>query len=282
MLRKIISTLLVKFCQQKKYGKTYPRTVLSGGLTFCKANTKKQHYTGEIMPIDIKNEIDLYQFLSQGNLINPSYTGAYKTLVNNDIAVANEFYGIINSGNCPILPFHISKLSLQSANGIKTNYTLCPDTDILIQKPTDYGFLLLREHRKCPGRGAVAQQQLLSLKQKYGSRAKSKKLKDPVIWAYYISYHNERPTGGDKPENVLGYVDFHITNPVCPYVVTGQMNGCHLIVSASPHAGFLRAWHYQSPRNFPFKVYAWLTDRDYAGTRQGVDVCGFNYLQFDN
>ncbi|HET8937487.1 MAG TPA: hypothetical protein VFN67_28785 [Polyangiales bacterium] len=79
-----------------------------------------------------------------------------------------------------------------------------------------------------------------------------------------------------------------LEDPCCPFVFTGQMNGCHLIVSSSPHAGHLRAWHYQSPgnnptftpQNFPYKVYAWITDSDYAGTREGVDVCGFNFLYF--
>jgi len=241
------------------------------------------------MPITIENEVDLYDVLSDGNLINPSFVGAYKKLISDDVAVANDFYNIINNGDCPILPFRLSKLSLKSESGTKVNYTLCPDTSILLERPTDYGFFLLRNHTTVRARSIVAQKKILSFLEKFGSRAKSKRLKDPIFWAYYIPYHNERPQKDDKPEEILGYVDFHATDPVTPYVITGQMNGCHLIVSASPYKGYLRAWHYQSPGskpvftkyNFPFKVYAWITDADYAGTRLGVDVCGFNYLQFN-
>jgi hypothetical protein len=245
------------------------------------------------MPFDTRTYVDVknfYSFLEKGNLVNPAFTGAYKVLMNNDVAVANDLLNMMNSGDFPLQPFRLSKLKISSTQGKKENYTLCPDADILLNYPTEYGFHLLRNHTTCRARSFVAQRKILELRKKFGGRAKTKKLKDPLLWAYYIPYFNNRPQRGDKPENVIGYVDFHADNPVCPYIITGQMNGCHLIVSASPFKGYLRAWHYQSPgsnpvftpQNFPFKVYAWLTADDYAGTRHGKDVCGFNFLCYYN
>lgn len=132
---------------------------------------------------------------------------------------------------------------------------------------------------------------------------------DPIIgyWAPYIRL-------GKQIEHFseIGFVDVPKKYPEHEFVFTGNMCGCHLVITDSPAHGdnYFRVWHYQSPadntiftpnawkdrfknvgQGFPAtKIYYWLSDIEYPGLPKnswygqygfGKDrIFGFNFLRY--
>ncbi|WP_224368770.1 hypothetical protein [Hyalangium versicolor] len=110
----------------------------------------------------------------------------------------------------------------------------------------------------------------------------------------------EQLKGGGGPAGGMGYIDFPMQNPAHPFVFTGSMQGCHLVVTLSPQhpTTHFRAYHYPNagsyvhsknadmtfhhwPSQTGGRVCAWLDDTQYAADPpEAVDA--FNFLYYEN
>lgn len=107
-----------------------------------------------------------------------------------------------------------------------------------------------------------------------------------------------KKAGGGGPPKVMGYVDFEKKNPKYPFVFTGSMQGCHIVVTRSPQKPntHFRAYHYASPGNYRGQagdmayllwpasvggqVCAWLDDSQYGADPKNDAVDAFNFLHY--
>lgn len=243
-------------------------------------------------------------FLKNGNLVNPSFTGSIRKLYQpSDDQFVTDISDLLDSGCCPIQAFYLKQVKINNHE----NYSLCPALNFYISKDFQYN----KEYpwtisSKYVARflGTEAQTKWINFCAQYSQ----KQIKfnnwfeeNEVIWGYYFPYKTNhikiqdntedsklKPTV-KKIESEMGYVDIPKISPPYDFVFTGQMNGCDLIVSESPYNNHYRVWHYQSPGdnpvytydNFPLKVYAWISSNSYAGDVKNDEVSAFNFLYYD-
>ncbi|PWN72321.1 hypothetical protein C1631_006905 [Chryseobacterium phosphatilyticum] len=116
---------------------------------------------------------------------------------------------------------------------------------------------------------------------------------------YFFPYYGGVPADDFSNVGRLGNI------PLCPnlaepqYVITGEMQGCAIIITKEAGASTFTAWHFQSPgsgnnrdklREFlklhRNEIYSYLCFSDYRGPYNGkeydiTEIEGFNYLFFN-
>ncbi|RNA62514.1 hypothetical protein D1631_11500 [Chryseobacterium nematophagum] len=111
--------------------------------------------------------------------------------------------------------------------------------------------------------------------------------------AYYFPYKTN-----PNPNNFLatvGNVEVKLlpTGNDPQYVLTGEMNGCSLIVTKSPNESNFRVWHFPSPdsyktaynefkKKFKGQIYGEIKYADYGGDVSKGEIDGVNYLYYNN
>lgn len=116
---------------------------------------------------------------------------------------------------------------------------------------------------------------------------------------YFFPYHSGTPNDDFSNVGRLENIALYPTLNEPQYVITGEMNGCAIIITKEPGAGTFTAWHFQSPgylqnreklRNFlkqyRDQVYSYICFSDYGGANNGngydiSEIEGFNYLFFN-
>jgi hypothetical protein len=129
---------------------------------------------------------------------------------------------------------------------------------------------------------------------------------DPIL-GYWFPYK----FGDPQHHSDMGFVDVPKKNPEYPFVFTGSMCGCHLVITDSPvdkiAKTHFRVWHYQSPESNPIytpeqwdmggkgfpgnTVFDWLSFARFEGIHKKHDVYGgdpgkieeafgFNFLRY--
>ena len=124
---------------------------------------------------------------------------------------------------------------------------------------------------------------------------------DRPVTGYWFPYKTLTPQQleavkeGKGPSEGMGWVDFPMTAPAHPFVFTGSMQGCAIVVTLSPAnpTTHFRAYHYPNVSSYIGKegdmsftkwpksggdVCAWLDDSQYGASADDVDA--FNFLHF--
>jgi len=226
-------------------------------------------------------------FLAE-NIVNPAFRSTFVRVFQPEpVTFATQLGAMLDSGGFPVQDFQVVPLMIHT----DVNYGLMPVPETYFSKPgtynTTYPFSLLRDYPGVRGKSIEAQKALIEFCAAT-SKATMKKRGEtgPVLRAYYFPYKIGMATEAEH----MGYVDIPVDDPPFRFVFTGQMNGCHLVVTGSPVAGHFRAWHYQSPGNKPHfnkanfpgqPIYDWLTDAEYAGVVKNDEVGAFNFLHHD-
>jgi hypothetical protein len=238
---------------------------------------------------------DPIQFINN-YLVNPAFIGAINKVYGpqGNQFFASDFIAALDSVALPIQAFRIKQVRV----GKYLNYTLCPALDYYLNYNKSQNLIFKFNENYLSGLKNVYNnssysqngdlQNLCDQKNLKTFCEKHKKinklfLQEPVFLGYYFPYKNGKV---DNYED-MGYVDIPKINPPYHFAFTGQMNGCHLVVSESPIEKHYRVWHYQSPGktpkftrdNFQYKVYAWLTSEHYQGEETN-DVAAFNFLYY--
>lgn len=144
-------------------------------------------------------------------------------------------------------------------------------------------------------RWLTAQKALDTFKDRYTSRLDKFVTSNAPIQGYFFPYLS--PPGGPAQVNQrlwdvrnMGWVDVPRQNPAHPFVFTGQMNGCAMVITDSPLGNaYFRAYHYPNVSSYPrFKDQArWQGERrrrvwtvEEYGDANNPDA--FNFLHYHN